>query len=399
MILPFKGYRYSEEAGNLERLIAPPYDVIGQKYREELINRSPYNIVRLTLPESFDTDYHREIAKILENWCREKILMQDEKEYFYLVKQKFFYKGEKLERTGLIGLFDLRASDRIIRHEVIFNKYRDDRIKLLQTTRSNLEPIFLLYEDRENLIEEIACSIPLQEKISFEETTVAFKPIRSEILMPLVRKIQDSKLFIADGHHRFQASYHYFQTCPDAPPYIMVYLTNSLSNSLIVLPTHRALKNVNPAEKINAIEEFFEIKKQANLSQTLSSIENSQSCSFGVYFNNSFQTWSLKNIEKVKPLLPEHFSNTLKSLDVVILHYLVVEKIFGTTARDKLYYDRNPEEIINFVNSNPSSIGFFMQKPDLMKIREVASSGEILPPKTTFFYPKVPSGLVIARYV
>jgi len=398
MISPFKGYRYSKKAGNLEQLIAPPYDVIGQKYREELINRSPYNIVRLTLPESFDTDYHREIAQILETWCREKILIQDEKEYFYLVKQKFLYKGEKLERTGLIGLFDLRASERVIKHEVIFNKYRDDRIKLLETTKSNLEPILLLYEDQENLLEEIACSMPFQEELSFEETTVTFEPCRPELLMPLVSKIQDSKLFIADGHHRFQASYQYFQACPDAPPFIMVYLTNFLSNSLLVLPTHRALKNVNPLEKINAIEEFFEIKKHVNLSQTLFSIENSQYCSFGVYFNNSFQTWSLKNIEKVKSSLPENFSDTLKSLDVVILHYLVIEKIFGVTAREKLYYDRNPEEIINFVNHNPSSIGFFMQKPNLLKIRQVASSGEILPPKTTFFYPKVPSGLVIARY-
>ncbi|HOJ30652.1 MAG TPA: DUF1015 domain-containing protein [bacterium] len=398
MILPFKGYRYSKKAGNLEQLIAPPYDVIGQQYRSELIARSPYNIVHLTLPESFDAAYHSVIAQTLNKWCKDGILQQDGKEYFYLMKQTFPCEGKILERTGFIGLFDLRASDRIIRHEVIFNKYKDDRIRLLEATKSNLEPIFLLYEDHQHFIEKFACSTAFEEKLSFEETTVELHTCKQEVLLPLLEKIQNSTLFIADGHHRFQASYQYFQTNPDTPPYIMVYLTNLVSRSLVVLPTHRALKNVNPSEKAHIIEEFFDIKKQENLNQTLSSIEHSQYCSVGVYFNHSFQTWTVKNPEKLQQVLPQHYSDTLKSLDVVMLHYLVIEKIFGANAKEKLYYARNPEEIVKFVDSNQESIGFFMQKPDLMKIKQVSIGGEILPPKTTFFYPKVPSGLVIARY-
>ncbi|MCM8815088.1 MAG: DUF1015 domain-containing protein, partial [Candidatus Omnitrophica bacterium] len=150
MIYPFKGYRYSKQAGLLSNLIAPPYDVISSQYRKDLLNRSPYNIVNLTLPDSFDSDYHCEISQKLDDWCREKILVQDETENYYIVVQKFFYDGRYFERRGLIGLFDLKKSDRVITHEVIFNKYRDDRIKLLDATKSNLEPIFLLFEDREH---------------------------------------------------------------------------------------------------------------------------------------------------------------------------------------------------------------------------------------------------------
>ncbi|MCX7706036.1 MAG: hypothetical protein N2115_07270, partial [bacterium] len=96
--------------------------------------------------------------------------------------------------------------------------------------------------------------------------------------------------------------------------------------------------------------------------------------------------------------LPETYSEQWKTLDVAILHHFVLEKIFNVSADKKLFYDRNPQTIVDYVNQNPGSIGFLMQPPDLMKIRQVSINGEILPPKTTFFYPKVPSGLVIARY-
>lgn len=399
MIYPFKGYRYSKQAGLLSNLIAPPYDVISSQYRKDLLNRSPYNIVNLTLPDSFDSDYHCEISQKLDDWCREKILVQDETENYYIVVQKFFYDGRYFERHGLIGLFDLKKSDRVITHEVIFNKYRDDRIKLLDATKSNLEPIFLLFEDREHIFEKSACLIDYGEKIDFEDTSIMFAGCKPEILSDFIDKISNGNLFIADGHHRFQASLEFFQTHPGAPGYIMVYLTNLFSDGLIVLPTHRALKTNLTENQMKKIKDFFEVENKKGLKETIESIENKEKISFGVYHNKNYQVWTVKETGKIINLLPERYSNEWKSLDVVILHQFLIEKIFGIPSKEKLYYDRDPQLIVDYVNQNPDTIGFFMQTPDLVKIKQVSTNGEILPPKATYFFPKVPSGLVIARYV
>ena len=401
IISPFKGFRYSETAGRIENLIAPPYDVIGSDYRKVLIERSQHNIVHLTLPESFEVDYHKNIADKLKKWCDEKILVQDLEKKYYVLRQTFHYKGRTVKRTGFICLIDLSQSNRIIKHEVIFNKYRDDRIKLLDITKANLEPIFLLYEDKESILEKISENLLFPTIADFEDYTIEFSDCNPEVFSEFMRKLENTTFFIADGHHRFQASYEYYRQNPQtAPGYIMCYLTNLFSDSLVVLPTHRAImKNISPLERINEVKQFFDIEKHQNLQDVLHRIEEKNTCIFGVFFNGNFQTWKIKNIENIKSFLPEGYSDDWKTLDSVILHYFVLQKIFGIPGDEKLYYDIHPETIVKKVEDGECSIGFFMREPDIMKIKNVSLKSEILPPKTTFFYPKIPSGLVIARYI
>ncbi|MCM8816981.1 MAG: DUF1015 domain-containing protein [Candidatus Omnitrophica bacterium] len=398
MIFPFRGFRFSEKAGKLEDLIAPPYDVIGKDYRKKLINRSSYNIVHLTLPESFDSEYHDEVKEKLDDWCNKKIFVQDESERYYVVVQKFSIEGKTFERYGFIGLFDLQQSGRIIRHEITFDRYIDDRVKLLKATKSNLEPIFLVFEDRENTLEKVA-ELTSCQRLDFEDYSIKFSAVAPENLSGLVEKIKKGNLFIADGHHRFQASLEFFKKTKDAPQYIMVYLTNLFSPGLVVLPTHRAIKVKLEQRHLEKVKQFFSVEEKDNLKQAIEFIKSTNNISFGVYFDSHFQTWTLTEEERIMTFMPGHYSRQWKSLDVAVLHHFIIEKVFGIPADEKLYYDRDPYKIVEYVNHNPGSIGFFMQTPDLMKIRQIAMNGEILPPKTTFFYPKVPSGLVIARYV
>lgn len=398
MIIPFRGYRYSSKAGALKDLIAPPYDVIGSEYRKQLINRSKYNIVHLTLPESFDSDYHLESGSKLDLWCKEKILVQDNIEQFYLLSQRFCANGKTLTRYGFIALFDLKKADCIIKHEIAFGKYIDDRIKLLKATKSNLEPIFLVFEDRENLLEKTVQNFDYRENFDFEDCSIKFAPCHPEVLSQVIENIEKGNLFIADGHHRFQASLEFFKQNPGAPQYIMVYLTAFFSDALLSLPTHRVVRIIPTQEKIEAIKKYFLIEEKGSLEETLNSIKDTGNISFGVYFSGRFQVWKAFEIQNIKKFLPDKFSDDLKSLDVVVLHYFILEKIFNIPAKEKLYYSTNPQALIDYVNQNSESTIFFMQPPDLMKIKRVSLNGEILPPKTTYFYPKVPSGLVIARY-
>ncbi len=398
MIAPFKGYRYSEKAGNLENLIAPPYDVITKDYRKELLNRSPYNIVNLTLPESFDSEYHNKVAETLETWCEKGIFCQDEKEFFYLVSQKFNFEGKSYVRHGFICLLDLSKYEKIIKHEVIFNRYMDDRIKLLKATRSNLEPIFLIYQDNEKIVEKVAREVEPERKIFFEDTEISFSRCNPESLQRLMVSIEKNGLFIADGHHRFQASLEFFKQNPDKR-YIMVYMINLFSDSLLVLPTHRAVKNVSIKERAEKLRNFFTFKATKNLEETILLLDNSTDTTFGVYSDGHFQLLQVSDIEEIKRNMPENHSEQWKTLDVTILHHFLFEKIFKRSANEKLFYDRSPEVIVDYVDQNSPAAGFFMKKQDLEKIIMVSRKGEILPPKTTFFYPKIPSGLVISRYV
>ncbi|HPP67368.1 MAG TPA: DUF1015 domain-containing protein, partial [bacterium] len=374
IITPFKGFRYSKGAGSIGNLIAPPYDVINSDYRKLLAARSPYNIVHLTLPEFLESDYHSAVAEKLNNWCNEKILVQDTEKKYYILTQTFHHKNKIIQRTGFIALLDLSYSNKIIKHEVIFNKYRDDRIKLLDITKSNLEPIFLLYSDKENLLDHIAEKLSYPVHADFEDYTIGFTDSQPEMLAELIKKIEPDNLFIADGHHRFQASYEYYQQNPrKAPRYIMCYFTNLFSDSLLILPTHRAVKqNINQDSKMGEILQFFEIKNHKSIQDVLMYIEKQQSCSFGVFFNGNFQTWSVKNIDEIKNFLPEHYSDEWKSLDVVILHYFILQKFFNIPVGEKLYYNTNPEYIVKKIETNEYNIGFFMRAPDIMKIRQVS---------------------------
>ncbi|MCX7705553.1 MAG: DUF1015 domain-containing protein, partial [bacterium] len=349
MILPFRGYRYSDRAGELSNLIAPPYDVIDAQYRNELINRSPFNIVHLTLPKSFDSEYHNEVSVKLNAWCSENILVQDKTENYYIVKQSFEIDGRSFERCGFIGLFDLREATRVVRHEITFGRYIDDRIKLLDSTNANLEPIFLIFEDRENLLEKTVKNVDCEEKLAFEDYSIEFSLSKPELLTTLIEKIKKGNLFIADGHHRFQASLEYFKKNSRAPRYIMVYLTNLFSDGLVVLPTHRAAKIAMEQKHLEKISEFFQVEDRKNLAQTLDFIKNCKKISFGIYCSGSYQTWTLIDNKKILEFLPETYSEQWKTLDVAILHHFVLEKIFNVSADKKLFYDRNPQTIVDYV--------------------------------------------------
>jgi uncharacterized protein (DUF1015 family) len=398
-IIPFRGITYKTAGGDFSDYIAPPYDVIDEKYRERLLQRCPYNFVRLTVKTPDEQDFFARVRKQLNDWISTGILMADSVSRFYFLREKFCHENRLLERTGFFALVDLKSQD-IVRHEVIFDRYKTQRRKLLDATRANLEPIFLLYEDRQFIIENTVEKEQISSGI-LENVQIQFGAIRHCAGMErLIRTVEKQPVFIADGHHRFEASLNYYLEDPEKNPgYILAYFLNAASDGLVVLPTHRLIpERVDFESCIHKAEQYFIIRKFQDKNSLFARLNAASKCSFAVYSSGEFYLWKLRDFCAVERMLPQEHSREWKHLDVVILHYFILKHLLGLDPEKQLFYERDPDAIIKKADEIPGSVAFFLKRPDIKKIWSISSRGEIMPPKTTYFFPKVPSGLVFVRF-
>jgi len=399
-ILPFRGLRYSEKAGSPGDLIAPPYDVIDEEYRRSLAARSPHNIATLTLQVPGEPDFYSRVKRDLDGWIGAGTLEQDESESYYYLSQEFPMRGRKYRRSGFFGLVDLADTANIIRHEITFDRYKNERMKLLESVKANLEPVFLLYEDNDFVLEAAAGKVKTEHS-RLEEVDMEFGSLAPYSITGLIDMMRKSHVFIADGHHRFEASLNYYRKDPlIAPRHIMAYFTNMLSKDLVILPTHRLLlQNVRFEEKLEAVKTYFTVREFPDLSSTLAGLEDSKHCSFGVFNGMKYFLLSLRDPAAIDKFLPAERSRPWKSLDVVVLHYFLLKDILAIPPEEKLYYEHDPGAVVEKAVLTPGSTAFLMGPPEISKLREISLNGETMPPKSTYFFPKVPSGLVLSRYV
>ncbi len=402
-IKPFKGYFYNQQnAGNLDNLVSPPYDIIDSDYREKLVRTSEFNITNLLLPYSNENEnYYQRVKNTFNTWIEKKIILQDESENFYFLRQNFLYKNEKIERIGFFGILSLKDVKNVVRHEHIIKKYSEDRKKLLETAKTNFEPIFLLYEDGEYLLDKII----VEEKNSFQNTEFeniknSFGRIKNkELFSPLLDKIKNNLLYIADGHHRFSASLEaYLKNQDSVPENILVYFTNLLSKNLLILPTHRLIYSNIPWNKIiQAITPYFSIERFINFSSLTEALSKAGDNSFGVYGTGRFYLWKLINRKNIEKFLPYSNIEEWSKIDVVILHYFILKEIFKLSPEEKIFYERDEKLIFEKAKKDPKNFVFFLNPTDINDLKIISQKGGILPAKTTYFYPKIPSGLIFYK--
>jgi len=228
-----------------------------------------------------------------------------------------------------------------------------------------------------------------------------FGRIRQGALLDrLVGLIGNESLFIADGHHRFGASLDFFQENPEtAPPFIMVYLTNLASSDLIVLPTHRLIRqDVRLEARITEAGSYFKIQPFTNVPSLLEALNKEDACSFGVCTDGTCALWTLGDIRKIEMHLPAGRSRLWKKLDVVVLHYFILPQLLNLKPEEQLFYGHDAASVLETARAYRGSVTFLLKTPDIRVIKDICSKHEILPPKTTYFFPKVPSGLVFARH-
>ncbi|MEI6511664.1 MAG: DUF1015 domain-containing protein [bacterium] len=414
IIKPFCAVRYTMP---IDTVVAPPYDVISPEDRQKLGQSNAYNIVHLTLPEGKSDDrsqyvkYAQAAARLTE-WRREQQLVPDQKPGYYLYRQTFTdpVTGQKHKRSAIIGLLrsEPYETGTVMPHEQTFPGHKEDRLRLLEATRTHLECIYGMYDDAngkikqtlENATFEPLCSTETPDGIYHELYVCDDEQTNVEI----EGLFADKRILIADGHHRYETILNfrkqYVQATGTVPEdFLPVAFTALQDPGLIVLPTHRMVKSMPPEVMANfpaKLEEYFQVDevKVEELPEMVRKAASNGARVVGIVLPNKGYLCTLRDIDIMDKVVEEEHSMVWKRLDVTVLHTLMMEKLLGLPKGVEAY-TRDDNEVLDKVGSGEFAAGFMINAPTVDETREIASSGEKMPQKSTFFYPKLLSGLVM----
>lgn len=416
----YKGLRFNcEKAGKIEELVCPPYDIISDQQREEYIKTNPHNIIRLELPKG--DDKYNKAAEILKDWLEKGILVKEDKPAIYIYEEEFTAYGERKAIKGIICRVKLEEFSKgiILPHEFTLSKAKEDRLSLMKATNCNFSQIYSLYMDggKNTLgkIDSLSKSEPDIQLQDNDNVTHRMWIIKDEkAIADICSDFADRKLYIADGHHRYETALNYRNYLReqglakegDACDYQMMMLVDMEHPGLVVFPTHRLVRNLdsfNVERVIDGCKEYFDVTEHSDINtieSTLMELYNQGKKAYAFYCGgSSYKLLVLKDTNIIKKLLP-NASTATQQLDVTILHTLILEKIFGIDAENmakqiNLTYTKIFDEAISSVQQGNSQCAFILNPTRVSEIREVASNGEKMPQKSTYFYPKMITGLVM----
>jgi len=412
-IRPFKAITYTPKAGDTADLITQPYDKIDLEMQKQYYALSPYNFCRLILPIEKDT--YRVANERIQTWLKDGIMEKQPQPAIYISRQEFTLKGKAYSRTGIIAALRLYSysEDMVFPHEATFKAPKADRLNMLRTVQKDLEPVFLMYQDPQE--ETIAFMAEVAKTKPFITVTDAYgvkhsvwKVTAPQQIRRLQALISPKKMVIADGHHRYESAVAYRDDMrargnldPDAAfNFYMCYMVPVQEKGFIVLPTHRLLKNCKlTSEFIKQISCYFEILE---ITPSVDAIEAFLAShvgehAFAVYDGEKACGLTLKHSKPVYDIIDANVSKETKVFDVVILRDIIFKQILHIGPLifdDNILYVRWTKDAVEKVNRGEASIAFMVNPISAKTVAEVAVQHEVLPEKSTDFYPKLVSGLV-----
>ena len=433
-VKPFKAFRFDASVvGDVGSCIAPPYDVISPDQQQQLYEKSKYNIVRIikgkTTPSDNDANnQYTRAADYLNTWIEKGVLRQDQTDTIYAYLQDFELAGTQFQRGSFIALAKLEEFSRTVRpHEQTLDEPKVDRLNLKRATVAKFGLVFMLYEDQQKIADKIVERAATQQPLIdyTDEQNVRhrlFAITTKDGIEAITRMMVDKGCIIADGHHRYETALNYYrETGNPAAGYQMTAFVNTRHGGPIVLAAHRLVCNIEnfQLEKfIAALKQNFEVTKfQFDSSQA--EIEAKQKMlarmkveydrdknALGIYGgNNAFYVAVLKDRRAMDSVAP-NMSNAWKSLDVSVLHKLILEKLLGIgekrlTSGSNVEYINDAghavDESITKVDAGQKQVVFFMNPVKIKQLKMVTAAGEKMPQKSTYFYPKMYTGLTINK--
>ena len=426
-ILPFAALRYNPARVKLADVVTQPYDKITPEMQESYYAASPHNLVRIILgkrePGDNGQNVYTRAAAAFSQWRSEGVLLPDPDPVVYAYAQEFAVPGcpgKRLERVGFIGLGQLEPYDAgvVFRHERTHSGPKTDRLNLLRATRAHFGQIFMLYNDPAGEIDDALAKVvrhPAQVEVRDEyDVRHRLWPIPGLVEF-ISRRMESAKLIIADGHHRYETALNYQRERrdedPAAPPLgeadydrVMMTYINMYGEGLVILPTHRViagLENFSEEQFLESARVFFEVEPvEVNDADEASAILGSASIDhtalLAVTQNGNYLLRARP--AEVEQTLGE-FSPHQRGLDVVVLHKLGLELVLGISEeaiREQKYisYLRDADEAVERVRGG-ANVAFLMNPVRMEQVRDTAFAGEVLPQKSTDFYPKLLSGLTV----
>jgi uncharacterized protein (DUF1015 family) len=415
-IRPFRGLRYAAAAGQLDQLVAPPYDVISPAERIAYGAQSPYNIVHLTLPEGKIDDRSKFIkyaraSALLSEWRREALLVPDTAPTFYRYTQTFHLglQSTPFTRTSLLCLLKLEPFEKgvVLPHEHTFPSHKEDRLRLLEASHAHLESIFGLYDDPSRALHEKILRAPAGPSVqAFTEDLVqTLEPILdSEVAEDLIKEFAAKTIWIADGHHRYETALAFRtakgeQSGEIAEDCILIALTSIADPGLVLLPTHRvipSLKDITIDRLIESLERYFRVERchSSRLLVRLREAEGAGAVEFGIALEGGHGLWLVPNdLDALAASIGSGHSERLTRLAAVILHTVILERLLGVAKTAPIHFTRDAARAILSADEG-AGVAFLMPPPSVDDMKQIALNGERMPHKSTYYFPKIWSGFV-----
>ena len=421
-VRPFRALRYSERAGAPEELCCPPYDIVSEQERLAFLARNPNNVIRLELPRE-GADPYAAAARELARMTDQGILRREESDCLYLYRESFSVKGVAYAFTGIVARVGLTPFSEgvVLPHEETLSKAKKDRFALMDATRCNFSSIYSLYEDEGGVtaarLAALTADAPDQSFTDAEGVTHTLWIVRDRAAAEAVcADFADRKLYIADGHHRYETALAFRdhlretgQAKPgDGADYCLMTLVAMDDPGLVVFPTHRVVRGLERFDAdalAAACADAFDVERLpagADVDALLAAAARESRTAFCFYAGADRQ-WllTLRDASGVDAACPGA-SDAYKGLDVTRLHTLILEKRLGIdkanmAAQINLTYTRSEEEARALVDEGDADCAFLINATRVSQIRAVAAAGEKMPQKSTYFYPKLITGLVMNR--
>jgi len=409
-IEPLRALRYNlGQTGGLQNVIAPPYDVVDPAQRTRLEARSPYNAVRIDLPRG--DDRYRHAAEQLASWQAKGAIVRDAEPALWVLAQD--YTGPDREartRLGFLGRvrIDAYGAGRIRPHERTHPGPREDRLRLTRATRANLSPIFALFSDSAGYAREAlgptTASEPWGHATDDDGTVIRLWRVQDAGAITAAKgALEDAELLIADGHHRYETARVYADEVggEGAHRYVLMCLVALEDPGLTVFPTHRLIRGLQGEQHealAAALRRDFDIEGLPDVESLVPGADGRVRIGYFDARSRRPLMLTLKDPATADAALPDH-SEGYRRLDTAVFEALVLKGALGMTNEDidtlsGLDYARDVEQALSLVKSDHYDAAFFMAATPVEQVQAIAASGESMPPKTTYFFPKVPTGLV-----
>lgn len=426
-VLPFKGYLYNKnKIGDFARVVSPPYDVINPKFQDELYNRSDYNFVRVDFAKQPGDLRYEASQSTFRDWVQNEVLKRDSKPAFYFHDHTFALPdGRTITRKGFFCVRRIEdfSEGGIKPHEKTLEGPKADRLKLTRAVCANLSPVFSLYSDKEKKIDSLVAKLKGQApmidfKMKEGDRHQVWKETDPVICKFISEVLEKQPVFIADGHHRYETALNFRNECRNTYPpgngmesfnYVLMYLSNRHDEGLIILPIHRALHHLGDldlTDLLNMLKKYFRVTEVEGLSndEMLAQLtrEGKESHAFQIITRDPNKSYliSISRRQWASSPFAAILPPTLVGLDVTVMHRLIFEEILRITPeaqakQEKITYWKDTQKAIDETRNGQCELTFLLNPTRIEDMESVASAGEKMPQKSTFFYPKILSGIVI----
>ncbi len=418
-----RGWRFAvPETENLASRLAPPYDVISPEQRKALASRHPYNIVQIDLPEAAgEEDRYQHAARLFREWQKAGVFVQESAPALYVLEQHFrLPNGRQLTRTGLIGRLRLVPwREGVFPHERTFARAKADRLALLEATRAQFSPVFMLYTDPkgEVMAPLLAARPQVPAAVAAEEEIIhrLWSVTDPEAIHAVTKAMASRMLYVADGHHRYETALLYQKqqmarngaSAEAAYNFVLIYAVAMEDPGLIILPTHRCLHDIpnwDPDRLLQELERYFDVTHCEPEIELLGELHQAMRYDrvLGLVLAGRPGGYLLRlrpSAITLNTLLARHHP-AVADLDVAALQSLILEPILGIDAdvqKQRAFIDFEPrtQAAIAGVRQGRYQATFLVAPARLNQLRAIAEAGQTAPPKVTYFFPKLPAGLVI----